>query len=258
MQDERFNGPHAFFGGLISVYEAKTGHQSGTDAVLLSACLPEGAHGLLVDLGCGSGVVGLGAAARCEALAVQLVDCDPLMVDLARLNSRQNGLDARVRADMCDVLASFAIRQQQGLLAESADFVLSNPPFHPAGRVQTSPVEPRARAHVLDDAGMEQWVKTIHTTLKPKGQAVMIHRPDMLPLLLASMQGRFGAIHVRPVHGKAGRPATRILLSGVKGSRAPLVLLEPLVLHGRDGGRTPGDEAIARGRALIDMGLTTR
>ena len=83
----------------------------------------------------------------------------------------------------------------------------------------------------------------------------MIHRPDMLPLLLEAMQGRFGAIHIRPVHGKAGRPATRILVSGVKGSRAPLTLLEPLVLHDARGKRTPEEEAIARGRSLIDMGL---
>jgi hypothetical protein len=95
---------------------------------------------------------------------------------------------------------------------------------------------------------MRQWMKTLHTSLKPKGRFVMIHRPDMLPVLLEAMQGRFGAIHIRPVHGKAGRPATRILVSGVKGSRAPLTLLEPLVLHDAQGKRTPEEEAIARCR----------
>ena len=255
MQDERFNGPHAFFGGLISVFETKTGHQSGTDAVLLAACLPDRASGLLLDLGCGSGVVGLGVGARCRDLRVQLVDVDADMVALARHNAVHNGLGGRVTAFACEVLAPFSERQAQGLGADLADVILSNPPFHPAGRVQTSPVEPRARAHVLDDDGMRQWVKTLHTSLKPKGQFVMIHRPDMLPLLLEAMQGRFGALHIRPVHGKAGRPATRILLSGVKGSRAPLTLLEPLVLHETEGRRTPADEAIARGRSLIDMGL---
>lgn len=255
MQDERFNGPHAFFGGLISVFEAKAGHQSGTDAVLLAACMPADGHGVLLDLGCGSGVVGLGIAARCQGMDVQLVDVDAGMVDLARLNCLHNGLDGRVQAVQCDVLASFAERQAQGLGADLADFIFSNPPFHPAGRVQTSPVEPRAKAHVLDDDSMRQWVKTLHTSLKPKGRFAMIHRPDMLPLLLEAMQGRFGAIHIRPVHGKAGRPATRILLSGVKGSRAPLSLLEPLVLHDSEGNRTREDEAIARGHSLIDMGL---
>ena len=255
MQDERFNGPHAFFGGLISVFETKAGHQSGTDAVLLAACLPDQAGGLLLDLGCGSGVVGLGVAARCKGLKVQLADLDADMVALARHNILHNGLGGRVTAIQADVLAPFAVRDAQGLGADLADFILSNPPFHPAGRVQTSPVEPRARAHVLDDDGMRQWVKTLHTTLKPKGRFAMIHRPDMLPLLLEAMQGRFGALHIRPVHGKAGRPATRILLSGVKGSRAPLSLHEPLVLHDTEGRRTPAEEAIARGRSLIDMGL---
>jgi tRNA1(Val) A37 N6-methylase TrmN6 len=255
MQDKRFNGPHAFFGGLISIFETKTGHQSGTDAVLLSACLPADTRGLLIDLGCGSGVVGLGVAARCAQVNVQLVDDDADMVALARHNSLHNGLEDRVTVIKGDVLAPFSVRKSQGLGADLADVILSNPPFHPAGRVQTSPVEPRARAHVLDDDGMRQWMKTLHTSLKPKGRFVIIHRPDMLPLLLEAMQGRFGAIHIRPVHGKSGRPATRILLSGVKGSRAPLSLLEPLMLHDPQGNRTLEDEAIARGRSLIDMGL---
>lgn len=255
MLDERFNGPHAFYGGLISVYEAKKGHHSGTDAVVLAACLPAGASGRLVDLGCGSGVVGLGVAARCPDLRVHLCDCDPDMVALAHKNIAFNGLDARVSAGECDVLAPFAERQAKGLEENSADFILTNPPFHPAGRVQQSPHEARARAHVLDDDGMRQWLKSLYTTLKPKGKFVMIHRPDMLPVLLEGARGRFGGLTIRAVHGKSGRPATRILIAGVKGARAPLSILEPLVLHGEDGQRTGVDEAIARGLSLVDMGL---
>jgi tRNA1(Val) A37 N6-methylase TrmN6 len=47
----------------------------------------------------------------------------------------------------------------------------------------------------------------------------------------------------------ADKPATRLILRGRKGSRAPLTLAPPLILHA--GGRfTPRAEALHRGAAL--------
>lgn len=247
------SGPHAFWDGLIQMRERTNGHRSGTDAVLLSACLPPDAKGLVVDLGCGSGVVGLGAVARHADLQAILVDNDPFMAALCQMNARENGLAERVRVCEGDLLAPHSVFAAGGLAEESADYVLTNPPFHPAGRVRVSPHEGRAAAHVLDDEGLAQWIKTAGRLLKPRGQFLMIHRPDALPTLLQAMAGRFGDIRIRPVHGKAGRPATRLLMGGIKGSRAPLTLLESLVLHDENGQRTAIDEAVARGRALIDI-----
>ena len=247
------SGPHAFFGGLIHMRERSVGHRSGTDAVLLSACLPHGAQGLVVDLGCGSGVVGLGAVARHIGVQAVLVDKDPFMAALAKTNIADNGLHARARVVLGDALVPQDLLTEAGLSEEGADFVVTNPPFHPAGRVRVSPHEGRAAAHVLDDEALAQWIKTAGRILKPRGQFLMIHRPDALPHLLQIMAGRFGDVRVKPVHGRAGRPATRLLIGGIKGSRAPFSMLEPLILHGENGQRTAQDEAIARGRMLIEI-----
>ncbi len=257
---EALSGPHAFFGGLIHVLERISGHRSGTDAVLLAACLPEGAKGLVLDLGCGSGVVGLAVVARHPALRALLLDSDPALCALAALNAQDNGLSGRVQTLCADMLAlqpvlKSSTAQAAGLVEEGADYVLSNPPFHPAGRVRVSPYPGKASAHVLEDEALAQWIKSAGRLLKPRGQLIMIHRPDAVPFLLQSMAGRFGAVRIKPVHGKAGRPATRVLIAGIKGSRAPFSLLEPLILHEPDGQRSAVDEAIARGRHLIDMGL---
>jgi tRNA1(Val) A37 N6-methylase TrmN6 len=47
------------------------------------------------------------------------------------------------------------------------------------------------------------------------------------------------------------RPAIRLLLSGTKGSRAPLTILPPVVLNGPDGRFTPEAEALHRGEATL-------
>ena len=63
-----------------------------------------------------------------------------------------------------------------------------------------------------------------------------------------------GGLAIFPLFPRVGQPATRILVQGVKGSRAPLSLLSGLVLHDEAGGFMPGPDAILRtGSALKVM-----
>ncbi len=89
------------------------------------------------------------------------------------------------------------------------------------------------------------------TCCAPRGALVCIHRAAALPRLLASLDRRFGGIAVRPVLPRAGRPAVRVLVRAVKGSRAPFALLAPLVLHDERGAFTPEADALHRGRARL-------
>ena len=79
----------------------------------------------------------------------------------------------------------------------------------------------------------------------------MIHRPEALPELLAAFGERLGAVAIRPVHPRAEADATRLLVQGVKGSKAPLHLMPALVLHDASGAFTPLASAIHRGEALL-------
>ena len=90
--------------------------------------------------------------------------------------------------------------------------------------------------------------------LAPGGRFVMIHRPDALGAILAGIGGRLGALALLPVHPTIGASAHRLLVSGVKGSKAPLRLAAGLVLHGTDGRLTAEADAIHRGERLIDWG----
>lgn len=79
----------------------------------------------------------------------------------------------------------------------------------------------------------------------------MIHRPEALTGILSGMEGRFGGISVMPLLPASGRAASRIIVQGIKGSRAPLRLLDGLVLHEPGGGYTRQADAMLRdGQAL--------
>jgi tRNA1(Val) A37 N6-methylase TrmN6 len=79
----------------------------------------------------------------------------------------------------------------------------------------------------------------------------MIHRADALPALLQAMKGRYGGLEILPVFSQADRPAIRVLVRGRLGSRAPISLHPPLILHEPDGAFTAQARAINEGRMAV-------
>jgi tRNA1(Val) A37 N6-methylase TrmN6 len=244
-------------GGRFAVVQPARGHhRAGTDALLLAAALPADAAGTVVDLGAGTGAAGLAVAARCAAVSAILVERDPVLAGLARsaLDLPENaGLAGRVTVIELDIGAPEERRLGAGLARGAAAHVILNPPFHAPGTVRASPRPGRAAAHVLDgEDGLDRWMRTAAWALAPSGRVAAIFPAAGLATLLAALDGRFGAAAVRPIHPRAGVPAIRVVVTAVKGSRAPLRLCERLVLHAGPGRAwTPEAEAILRDAAAL-------
>ena len=245
-----------WLGGRLMLTQPKRGHRVGTDAALLVAAAGDVRQGRIVDVGAGVGAVGLALAQRSSLASVDLLEIDPEVAALAKDNAERNGLQSRTRVLRLDVLNPRE-RREAGL-AESAGCVVTNPPFFDAKAVRASPDESKARAHVLAgaEAGatLADWIQASVAILAPGGRFVMIHRPDALSLILAAIGNRLGALAILPVHPTSGASAHRLLVSGVKGSKAPLRIAPALVLQGADGRLTAEADAIHRGERLIEWG----
>ena len=245
-----------WLGGRLMLGQPKRGHRVGTDAALLVAAASDGRQGRIVDVGAGVGAVGLALAQRNPLASADLLELDPELAELAESNAARNGLQARTRVLLLDALNPRQ-RREAGL-AESASCVVSNPPFFEAKAVRASPHEGKARAHVMPraEAGatLGDWIRASIAILAPGGRLVMIHRPDALDAILAAIGSRLGALALLPVHPAIGGSAHRLLVSGVKGSKAPLRIAPGMVLHGADGRLTAEADAIHRGERLIDWG----
>ncbi len=235
--------------GRLVLRQPASGHRVGTDAVLLAAML-EDAGALAIDAGAGVGAVGLAVAQRARGACVRLVERDPMLAQIAAQNVALNNLTERVSVVACDLL-SLASRKAAGLANGAAQSVFTNPPFYAAAQVRASPHAGRAAAHVLGPGGVEAWLRACLALLAPGGRFAMIHLPEALPAILEACGGRLGGLRILPVHAREGEDARRILVSGRKGSRAPLAIAPGLVLHGRDGRFTARAEALHRGEALL-------
>jgi tRNA1(Val) A37 N6-methylase TrmN6 len=85
------------------------------------------------------------------------------------------------------------------------------------------------------------------------GQALMIHKAEALPRILAAMAPRFGRLRVLPIYARPDTSAIRVIVEGVKGSRAPLEIRPGLILHGEGNAFTPAASAILRQGAGLEI-----
>ncbi|WP_027172614.1 methyltransferase [Methylobacterium sp. 10] len=236
-----------WLGGRLRLYQPPRGaHRAGTDAVLLSRLVRPQPGAVVVDVGASTGAVGLAVATYEAAAKVILVERDPDLTALAARNIDGNGVNGRVRVIAADIL-SVENRRAAGLSSNMADIVLTNPPFFVSGRHRPSPVPRKASAHTFRDGDLESWLKACLDLLRPGGTLGLVHRADALPDCLAALQRRFGGIVVRPVQAQIERSAIRLLVTGIKGSRAPFTLAPPLILQDADGTTTAEADALHRG-----------
>lgn len=228
--------------GRLRLVQPARGHRVGTDALLLAAFAPAGEA--VADIGAGVGAVGLALAVTGRAAQVRLVERDPLSADLARQNIALNGMAGRVAVVQADVFAPFRVLLEAGLPAGSQDVVVTNPPYAAPGRL--SPDARRRAAHAIDGGDLAGWLRACARLLAEGGRLALVHRADALRAVLAAVPRGLGEVRLRLVHPKAGEHAVRLLLSARKGSRAPLAVLPPLVLHRPDGAFTPEAERVHR------------
>jgi len=239
----------AFLGGRVRVLQPKTGYRAGLDAVLLAASAPFDATRAcrVLDVGAGVGTVGLCLAARCPLATVTLLEREPALVELARRNVALNGFAGRVRVVNAAVGSTADHLSELDVRADGFDTVFANPPYHAHGRGTLAPDALKAASHAMPDAALDDWVRFMARMAAPGGTATMVHKADALPAILAAFDRRFGDVRVLPLHPREGEPASRVIVQGIKGSRAPMVLLQGVVLHKAEGhGFTRAAQAVLR------------
>jgi 16S rRNA (guanine1207-N2)-methyltransferase len=106
---------------------------------------------IVLDVGCGYGVIGMYAARRALRGQVTLVDVDALACECARASLAANGLE-HIEVLLGDGLAAVAGRR--------FTLIVSNPPFH--------------SGHSVDVEVAEAFVREAYAALEPRGRLVLV------------------------------------------------------------------------------------
>lgn len=242
-----------FLGGALRMLQPKRGFRSGIDAVLLAASIPDSGAMRVLEAGCGAGVVSLAVAVRCGQAHVDAIEIEDVNVAIAKQNAERNGLSKRVSIFLGDLYDPVSQLELLGLKRNSYDFVVANPPFYDEREMRLSnhPLRRRAKRAVAET--LEEWVRFLTAMAAPKGVISLIHRADKLDEILDVLSGRFGGVTVLPLFPKPNEPANRVIVQGVKGSRAPLTLLQGVVLHDAAGEYTEDVKAICSAPKVLSF-----
>ena len=152
---------------------------AGTRALLAHLDVGEAAR--ILDLGCGTGVVGIVAARRSPEARVTLVDSCARAVECARRNAASNGV-----GDRCEVVLS--ANSLRGI-EPPFDLVVSNPPYYGNYRIS------------------EMFLATAAKVLVPGGRLVVV--TEGIEWHLSEMRKLFGRVERIDVGGCAILKATK-------------------------------------------------
>ena len=196
---------------------------------------------------------GLAVARRVAGIEIVLVEIDAGLAELARGNAASNGIAAKVIA--MDVASGADAFAAAGLIPDSVDVVLMNPPFNDPARHRSSPNKSREIAHMADAATLENWMHAARRILKSGGVLTLIWRADGLGQVLAALDRGFGSLAILPVHGNAATPAIRVLIRAIKGGRAPTALYPGLMLNDESGVPNKQVQEILAGKGVLPLAM---
>ncbi|WP_454715001.1 tRNA1(Val) (adenine(37)-N6)-methyltransferase [Caulobacter segnis] len=234
-------------GGRVRLRQRLDGYRAGMDAALLAAACDALPGQRVIEAGCGVGGALLAAATRRPGAIFQGVERDSVAASLAVENAALNGLADRVAIAQGDVEAGF-----RALGLPAFDAVMTNPPFFDDPNALRAPAPAKSGAWMAD-GGLAAWTGFCLKAVREGGTITIIHRADRLADILDALAPKAGSFRIRPVAPFADAPAKRVIVRAIKTGKAPLVLLPPLVLHDRDGGKhSAAAEAILRGEAALD------
>ncbi len=235
-----------FLDGRLRILQPEKGFRAGIDSVFLAAAIPCAAGETVYEAGIGTGVAALCLLARNPGIHLTGIEVAARYALLCEENAKRNGFSDNLRVIHADVKE--AMRKDLASMPSHGSFshAFANPPYFEDGKVTPSPNLHKAQAHAFGPNDLELWVKVLHTMVTQRGTVTIVHRADSLGKLLQVMEDRFGDIRIAPLYAREGTAASRIIVQGVKGSKAPMQLLPGLVLHDQSSQFTPEAEAILR------------
>ena len=243
----------AFLGGRLRLLQPEKGFRAGIDSVFLAAAVPCAAGEAVFEAGIGPGVAALCLLARNPGVQLTGVEVASRYAMICEENARRNGAGDRLRVIHADVRDAMR-RDHIGMPAPgSFAHAMANPPVFEEAKSTASPNLLKSQAHAFGPEDLELWVKLLHAMLANRGSVTIVHRADALGQLLDSMQNRFGDIRIAPLFPRRGTAASRILIQGIKGSKAPLQILPGLVLHDAGNGFTPEADSVLRDGAAFTL-----
>lgn len=200
------------------------------DAVLLAHFASVRPGSTVVDLGTGTGVIGLLLLAR-GAGTVTGLEINSDMADMARRSARLNGLE-----DKFTILNGDLRQVKEYMPSGSIELIVSNPPYRPVGGGYINPNDKVAVARHELTANLAEVVAAAKYLVKYRGRFAMVHLPERLAEISVAMcQAGIEPKRLQFVYPAVNKKPNMVLIEGVRGANPGIDVLPPLIVYTTDG-----------------------
>ena len=209
----------------LYLFQYEEGYRYNSDSLVLYDFISKLApKGRVLDVGSGSGIVGLLLKRDFPKVDLTQIDVQPLHVELTCKSAKHNNLDSEVlHADIMEYK-----------FEKKFDFIVTNPPFYHEGS-QKSENEALKVSRYADVLPFEELCQSVSRNLKPRGSFVFCYDAKQLDVLLNILiQNKFKVNHIRFVHTKESKDASLVLIHAKKSSKSLCKILPPVYMDSKE------------------------
>lgn len=221
----------------INLLQLRGGLLFGTDVLLLAAFLPRA--GKAAELGCGSGVISLIAAAGRRIDYITAAEIQPEYCAIARENVRINTETGLLPHDSMKVVEA-DIRDWRAVgEAGEYDVVFSNPPYMRTDTGKRNETEEKYIARHEVHGDISDFCLAASRLLHPGGRFCCVYRPDrLIDLICAMREAQLEPKRLITVYRDVYHQPSLVLAEGIRDGKPSLFTPPPLILYNDDGKMT--------------------
>ncbi len=202
------------------LYQPESGYCYNSDSIFLydfiSSFHPKGK---MLDVGAGSGILGLLVARDNPRVSLEAVEIQEDFVQYARTNARVNKIDYKLYA------GSFLELEEDS----KYDYIVSNPPFYPLG-AQKSEDSMLKIARYNHNLPLDEFFKKVSRLLKPHSHFIFCYDASQFGLVCTALEKvKLRVVDVQFVHPKQDKTASLVMIHARNGSKSMMKVWPPFI-----------------------------
>lgn len=218
----------------LKIIQNTKGFCFGIDSVILSDFAKNIKKGSkVVDLGTGTGIIGLLLCKKTELKEIVGVEIQKEVAEMANRSIKLNKLEDKFKILNTDINKIF---EDKLLEKNKFDVVVMNPPYKEKGTGKINEVDSKIISRHEVKATLSDFIKVASNLLKDKGEIYIVHKPERMPDIIQKMrENKIEPKEIKTVYSNNKTEASLILIKGIKGANKFFKILEPLYIYEENG-----------------------
>lgn len=218
----------------LKIIQNTKGFCFGIDSVILSDFAKNIKKGSkVVDLGTGTGIIGLLLCKKTELKEIVGVEIQKEVAEMANRSIKLNKLEDKFKILNTDINKIF---EDKLLEKNKFDVVVMNPPYKEKGTGKINEVDSKIISRHEVKATLSDFIKVASNLLKDKGEIYIVHKPERMPDIIQKMrENKIEPKEIKTVYSNKKTEASLILIKGIKSANKFFKILEPLYIYEENG-----------------------